>query len=138
MGGYEDDDDIRELRELLQQYAEATVEERERLLPDFIRAIEKVSPGLLETADARFFNGDYLKDMIDQCTNRALDRPDLTPDRKTNAKEDAANFIMFFDAAKQWPFPKLAAHAFEMAILALFIGLGRASASAKSKIFGKR
>ena len=59
------------------------------------------------------------------CMKRALARRDLTPGHEEtgNAKEDAANFIMFFDAAKQWPFPKLAAHAFEMATLALFIGL---------------
>ena len=44
MGGDEDDDDFREFRKLEQQYAEATKEERDRLLPDFIRAIEKISP----------------------------------------------------------------------------------------------
>ena len=130
MGGDEDDDDFREFRKLEQQYAEATTEERDRLLPDFVRAIEKVSPGLSETADTRFFSGDYLKDMFDQCMQRALARGDVTPDRKTNAKEDAANFIMFFEAAKQWPFPKLAAHAFEMATLALLTGL-RAGLSPK-------
>ncbi len=123
MGDDEDDDDIRELRKLEQQYAEATTEERERLLPDLIRAIEKVRPGLSEKGDARIFNGDYLRDMFDKCMQRALDRPDLTPDRKTNAKEDAATFIACFDAAKQWPFPKFATHAFEMATLALFTGL---------------
>ena len=60
MGGDEDDDDFREFRKLEQQYAETTTEERDRLLPDFVRAIEKVSPGLSETADTRFFSGDYL------------------------------------------------------------------------------
>jgi hypothetical protein len=118
----QDEDDLRELRELEQRYAEATMEERERLRPDLERAISKASPGLLETADRRFFNGDYLRDMFDQCMKRVLARPDVAADRKTNAMEDAAYFTAFFNAAKQWP-PKLAAHAFEMATLALFTGL---------------
>jgi hypothetical protein len=123
-----DEDDLRELNELLQQYAEATMEERKNLLPDIERAISKVLPGLLDTTDTRFFNGDYLKDMFDQCMKRVLARPDLSPDRKTNAREDADDFTAFFNAAKHWQVPKLAAHAFEMATLALFTGL-RASLS---------
>jgi hypothetical protein len=118
-----DDDDLRELRELLQQYAEATAEEREHLRPGIERAINKVLPGLLDTADTRFFNGDYLKDVFDQCMKRVLARPDLSPDRKTNAREDADDFAAFFNAAKQWRVPKLAAHAFEMTTLGLFTGL---------------
>ena len=107
----------------MQQYAEATIEERERLLPGLERAISKVAPGLLETADTRFFNGDYLKDMIDQCMQRVLARPDLSPDRKTNAMEDAAVLRKLFDLAKQWPVPKLAAHTFEMTLRGMFIGM---------------
>jgi hypothetical protein len=118
-----DEDDLRELRELLQQYAEATAEERNHLRPGVERAISNVLPGLLDTADARFFNGDYLKDMFDQCTKRALARPDLSPDRKINAREDWDDFIAFFNAAKQWQVPKLAAHAFEMTMLGIFAGL---------------
>jgi hypothetical protein len=119
----EDEDDLREFRKLAQQYAEATMEERERLRPDFERAIEKVSPGFLETYDTRSANGDYLKDMVDQCMQRVLARPDLGQDRKTNAMEDADDFMTFFQAAKQWPIPKLATHAFEMALRTLFIGM---------------
>jgi hypothetical protein len=118
-----DEDDLRELRELLQQYAEATAEERKHLRPGIEHAISKVLPGLLDTADTRFFNGDYLKDMFDQCMKRALARSDLSPDRKTNAREDADDFTAFFNGAKQWQVPKLAAHAFEMATLALLTGL---------------
>ena len=118
-----DEDDLRELRELLQQYAEATAEEREHLRPGIERAISKVLPDLMDTADTRFFNGDYLKDMFDQCVKRVLARPDLSPDRKTNAREDADDFWAFFNAAKQWPVPKLAAHAFEMTMLGIFTGL---------------
>ena len=87
----------------------ATTEERNHLRPGVERAISNVLPGLLETADARFFNGDYLKDMFDQCTKRALARPDLSPDRKINAREDWDDFMAFFNAAKQWQVPKLAA-----------------------------
>jgi len=119
----DEDDDLRKLNELLQQYAEATMEERTHLRPGVERAISKVLPSLLDTADTRFFNGDYLKDMFDQCTKRALARPDLSPDRKTNAREDADDFWAFFNAAKQWPVPKLAAHAFEMTMLGIFAGL---------------
>ena len=67
-----DEDDLRELRELLQQYAEATAEERNHLRPGVERAISNVLPGLLDTADARFFNGDYLKDMFDPCLSGCL------------------------------------------------------------------
>jgi hypothetical protein len=119
----EDEDDFREFRELERRYAEATVKEREHLRPHLERAVHKIVPGLFETADKRFFNGDYLKDMFDQCMQRVLARPDLTPDRKTNAMEDAATFREFFEAAKQWQVPKLAAHAFELATCALFTGL---------------
>jgi hypothetical protein len=118
-----DEDDLRELNELLKQYVEATIEERKHLLQTVERAISKVSPGLLETADTRFFNGDYLKDIFNHCMTRVLARPDLSPDRKTNAMEDAESFRAFFDMATQWKVPKLAAHAFEMATLALFTGL---------------
>jgi hypothetical protein len=118
-----DEDDLRELNELLQKYVGATAEERTHLLQPVERAISKVSPGLLETADTRFFNGDYLKDIFNQCMKRVLARPDLSPDRKTNAMEDATSFKAFFDMATQWKVPKLAAHAFEMATLALFTGL---------------
>jgi hypothetical protein len=119
----DEDDDLRELNELLQQYAEAAAEERKNLLRGVERAISKVLPSLMDTADTRFFNGDYLKDMFDQCTKRALARPDLSPDRKTNAREDWDDFMAFFNAAKQWQVPKLAAHAFEMTRLGIFAGL---------------
>jgi hypothetical protein len=119
----DEDGDLRELNELLQQYAEATTEERKHLRPDVERAISKVSPSLMDTADTRFVNGDYLKDMFDQCMKRVLARPDLAPDRKTNAREDADDFWALFNAAKHWPSPKLAAHAFEMTTLGLFTGL---------------
>jgi hypothetical protein len=116
-------DMIDDFDKLQQQYFDATPEERERLLPDFIQAIRENLPGLIEAYDARAANGDYLKDMFDQCIKRGLARPDLSPGRKTNAMEDAADFMRFFDAAKQWPLPKLATHAFEMALRALFIGM---------------
>ena len=50
----DEDDDLRELNELLQQYAEATMEERKHLRPDVERAISKVSPSLMDSADTRF------------------------------------------------------------------------------------
>ncbi len=132
-----DEDDLRELRELLQQYAEATAEQRKHLRPGIERAISKVLPGLLDSADTKFFNGDYLKDMLDKCMKRVLARPDLSPDRKTNAKEDADDFWAFFNAAKQWPVPKLAAHTFEMTTLGLFTGLRAASTPSKSMSFAQ-
>jgi hypothetical protein len=119
----DEDDDLRELNDLLKQYAEATTEERKHLRPGIERAISKVSPSLMDTADTRFFNGDYLKDMFDQCMKRVLARSDLSPDRKTNAREDANDFWAFFNTTRQWPVPKLAAHAYEMTVLGLFTGL---------------
>jgi hypothetical protein len=110
-----------EFLKLQQQYADATIEERERLRPDFIQAIRKNLPGLIEEYDTRSANGAYLKDMFDQCMKRGLARPDLTPDRKTNAMEDAADFMAMFDELAK--VPKLGALAFAFATSALFTGL---------------
>jgi hypothetical protein len=109
-------------RKLQQQYFEATMDERERLWPDFIRAIRKSSPGLLETFETRFRNGDYLKDMFDQCVKRVLARSDLAPGRKTNALEEAAGFMAAFDELKQAD-PNVGALAYELATRALFTAL---------------
>jgi hypothetical protein len=84
----EDDDDFREFLKVDKQYFDATKEERDRLQPDFERAINKVVPGLLEKADTRLFNGDYLKDMVNQCVNRGLARADLTSYGRINLIED--------------------------------------------------
>jgi hypothetical protein len=111
-----------EFNELQQQYFDATPDERERLWPDFIRAISKASPGLLEAYEIGSANGDYLMIVFVQCMKRVLARSDLAPDRKTNAMEDAANFMALFDALKQLP-PKVAALAFAMAETTLFTGL---------------
>jgi hypothetical protein len=78
----DEDANFQEFLKLQKEYAEATMEERERLRPDLERAVEKVLPGFLEAYDTRSANGDYLKDMVDQCMQRVLARPDLAPRQK--------------------------------------------------------
>ena len=52
-------------------------------------------PGLLEKADTRLFNGDYLADMVNQSVNRGLARADLTSYGRINLIEDADAFNAF-------------------------------------------
>jgi hypothetical protein len=118
----EDDDDWRELLKLDKQYFESPKEERERMRRDFERAINKVAPGLLEKAGVRFHNGDYLKDMVDQCMQRVLARPDLTSYGRTNTIEDADDFKVLFEWVRKLP-PKLAALIYAMNTATLFIGM---------------
>ena len=84
-----EDPELDEFSKLQQQYDEASIEERERLRPDLIRAIRKIYPGLLEKFERAFRNGDYLKATGRQCMKRVLARADLSAGGKTNAEEDA-------------------------------------------------
>jgi hypothetical protein len=119
----EDDDDFREFLKVDKQYFDATKEERDRLQPDFERAINKVVPGLLEKADTRLFNGDYLKDMVNQCVNRGLARGDLTSYGRINLIEDADAFNAFFKMVREHVPPKIAALIYAGQTATLFIGM---------------
>jgi hypothetical protein len=119
----DDDDDFREFLKLEKQYFEANIEERERLRPDFERAIEKVLPAFFETHDARSANGDYLKDMVDRCVYRGLARPDLTPYGRINEIEDADDFKALFEIVRKYMHPKWAALIYAMNTASLFIGM---------------
>ena len=79
----------REFSELEQQYDNASIEERDRLHPDFIQAIRKNHPGLVEETWRALRNGDSLKATLRYSMKGTLDRPDLSVGRKTNAQEDA-------------------------------------------------
>jgi hypothetical protein len=107
---------------LQQQYHDATLDERNRLWPDFIRAIREKYPGFLEEVDHKFRNGDYLRAMLEECMKRVFARQDLDGGRKANAQEDAAVAMAVFDkfqqADSQWR--ELAA---ELATRTLFVGL---------------
>jgi hypothetical protein len=70
---------------LQQQYFDATIEERNGLFWNFIRAIRETYPGLVEEVDNKYRNGDYLMAMFGQCMKRVLARPNLNAGRKTNA-----------------------------------------------------
>jgi hypothetical protein len=118
-GGAKMADDFDKLQ---QQYFEATYDERERLWPDFIRAIREAYPGLVEEFEQAFSSGDALMSMFGQCMERVLARPDLSAGRKTNAQEDAAGFYWVFDELKQVD-SGVRALAFELATRALFTGL---------------
>jgi hypothetical protein len=107
---------------LQQQYFEATYDERERLWPDFIRAIREAYPGLFEEFEQAFSSGDALMSMFGQCMERVLARPDLSAGRKTNAREDAAGFYWVFDELKEED-PRVRGLANELATRALFTGL---------------
>jgi hypothetical protein len=111
-----------EFNKLQQQYFDATIDERNRLWPNFIRAIRQTYPGFLEEVEHKFRNGDYLMAMFGQCMKRVLARPDLNAGRKTNAQEDAAVFMAAFDELKQAD-SQSRELTFELAIRALFTGL---------------
>jgi hypothetical protein len=111
-----------EFNKLQQQYFDATIDERNRLWPNFIRAIRETYPGFLEEFEHKFRNGDYLMAMFGQCMKRLLARPDLNAGRKTNAQEDAAVFMAAFDELKHAD-SRSRELAFELAIRALFTGL---------------
>ena len=111
-----------EFDKLQQQYHDATIDERNRLWPNFIRAIREKYPGLLEEFEDKFSSGEYLTEMFSQCMKRVLARPDLDAGRKTNAQEDAAVFMAAFDELEQAD-PRSRGLAFELAIRALFTGL---------------
>lgn len=107
---------------LQQQYFDATIDERNRLWPDFIRAIRETYPGFLEEVEHKFRNGDYLMAMFGQCMKRVLARPDLNAGRKTNAQEDATVFMAAFDELQQVD-PHARGLAYELATRALFTAL---------------
>jgi hypothetical protein len=111
-----------EFNKLQQQYFDATIDERNRLWPDFIRAIRETYPGFIEEVEHKFRNGDYLMAMFSQCMKRVLARPDLNAGRKTNAKEDAAVFMAAFDELQQVD-PHARGLAYELATRALFTAL---------------
>jgi hypothetical protein len=87
--------------ELQVRYHNATIEERNRLWPDFIRAIRVAAPGFIEEFDRAFRSGDYLMAMFEQCMKRTFDRPELDAGRKTTALEDTSVFLTVFDELKR-------------------------------------
>ena len=111
-----------EFNKVQQQYFDATIDERNRLWPNFIRVIRETYPGFLEELEHKFRTGDYLMAMFGQCMKRVLARPDLNAARKTNAQEDAAVFFAVFDELNQAD-PRSRELAVELAIRALFTGL---------------
>ena len=78
-----------EFNKLEQQYDSASIEERDRLHPDFFQAIRRKHPGLVEETWRALRNGDSLKATLRHSMKRLLDRHDLSVGRKTNAREDA-------------------------------------------------
>ena len=107
---------------LQQQYHDGTIDERNRLWPNFIRVIRETYPGFVEELEHKFRTGDYLMAMFGQCMKRVLARPDLNAARKTNAQEDAAVFFAVLDELNQAD-PRSRELAVELAIRALFTGL---------------
>jgi hypothetical protein len=87
--------------ELQLRYQNATLEERNLLWPDFIRAIREAAPGFIEEFDRAFRSCDYLMAMFEQCMKRTFDRPELDAGRKTTALEDTAAFFALLDEFKR-------------------------------------
>jgi hypothetical protein len=114
-----------EFDKLQQQYDNASIGERERLWPHFIRAIRDRYPGFLEEYERAFRNGEYLKAMFDGCMKRVLTRHDLSAGRKTNAQEDATAFMWAFKELQREDLgPKeMRELGYELAIRGLFTGL---------------
>ena len=86
-----------EFGKLERQYDSASIEERDRLHPHFIRALRKKHPGLLEKTWRALRNGDGLKVTLRHSMKRVLDRHDLSAGRKTNAREDADAAMWLID-----------------------------------------
>ena len=114
-----------EFSKLGQQYDSASIEERDRLHPDFIQAIRKKQPGLVEETWRALRSGDSLKATLRHSMKRVLDRHDLSVGRKTNAREDADAAMWVFDELQRQDLePKeMRGHAYELATRTLFIGL---------------
>ena len=107
---------------LQQQYHDATLDERNRLWPDLIRAIREKYPGFLEEVDHKFRNGDYLRAMLEECMKRVFARPYLDGGRKANAQEDAAVVMEVLNRLQQVdPYARELAH--ELGTRTLFTGL---------------
>jgi hypothetical protein len=113
------DDDFDKLQ---QRYHDATIDERNRLWPDFIPAIRERYPGFLEEVDRKFRNGDYLRAILEECMKRVFARPDLDGGRKANAQEDAAVAMAVFDEFQQAD-SRWRELAFELATRTLLTGL---------------
>jgi hypothetical protein len=114
-----------EFSKLEQQYDSASIEERDRLHPDFIQAIRKKRPGLVEETWRALRSGDSLKATLRHSMKRVLDRHDLSAGRKTNAREDADAAMWVFDELQR---PDLKPNemrelAFDLATRTLFTGL---------------
>lgn len=114
-----------EFRKLEQQYDNASIEERDRLWPPFIREVREKHPGLVEETWRALRNGDSLKAMLRQAMKRVLDKDDLSIGRKTNAREDADSAMWLFDELQREDLgpKKMRGHAYELATRTLFIGL---------------
>ena len=114
-----------EFSKLEQQYDSASIEDRDRLHPDFIQAIRRKHPGFVEETWQALRNGDSLKATLHHSMKRVLDRPDLSVGRKTNAREDAeAAMWLFGELLREDLEPKdIRGHGYELATRTLFIGL---------------
>ena len=114
-----------EFRKLEQQYDNASIEERDRLWPSFIRAVREKYPGRMKESWQALRNGVSLKAALRQAMKRVLDRNDLSVGRKTNAREDADAAMWVFDELQRQDLePKeMRGHAYELATRTLFIGL---------------
>ena len=107
-----------------QQYDSASIEERDRLHPDFIRAIGKKHPGLAEETWRALRSGDSLKATLRHSMKRVLDRHDpASAERRTRGKTRMQP-CGFDELQRQDLEPKeMRGHAYELATRILFIGL---------------
>jgi hypothetical protein len=114
-----------EFSELEQQYDSASIEERDRRHPNFIRAIREKYPGLEEETWRALRNDESLKATLHYSMKRLLDRHDLSAGRKINAREDADAAMWLIDELLRADLePKeMIGHAYELAARFLFIGL---------------
>ena len=114
-----------EFSKLEQQYDSASIEARDLLHPDFIQAIRKKQPGLVEETWRALRSGDSLKATLHLSMKRVLDRNDLSVGRKTNAREDADSVMWLFDELLREDLEpdEMRGHARELATRTLFIGL---------------
>ena len=81
-----------ELERLQEEYFQASVNDRSRLLPTLIQKLRDAYPSAVEAIETTIRDGSFLLAIFERSLRSALARPDLDERQRTNMIEDAQNF----------------------------------------------
>jgi hypothetical protein len=109
------------LQRLQETYFAASIHERYRLRPKLARKIRETYPGPAEMVDRIVRQGDCLMLMFKQGLTAALSKPNLDPRGRTDALEDAGDFMVAFEELRRAD-PRVREVAFELARVTLSTG----------------